>query len=127
MLAPRCDRDTTGVAVYYVNAAGGKGCRVAELPMVESNWSPAYNPANVQYSAGTMSLVLDGTQGTRVASKGINFLYGSYQVKAAIPCSPGVISSFYVSAVQCIASYACTGVHWTFLCWLLGRGCNAIC
>jgi hypothetical protein len=57
---------------------------------------PAYNPEHVAFTAGTMSLTLDGTQGTRVASKGINNQYGSFQVKAAVPCGPGVITSFYL-------------------------------
>jgi hypothetical protein len=67
-----------------------------DLPLVPSNMVPAYNPDHVGFSAGTMTLALDGSQGTRVASKGMDFLYGSFQVKAAIPCGSGVISSFYL-------------------------------
>lgn len=63
--------------------------RVVDLPLVSSNMVAAYNPDHVAFSAGTMTLTLDGTQGTRVASKGMDFLYGSFQVRVGVAVGAG--------------------------------------
>lgn len=91
-------RKRGGISLYHTH--GGIGCRlhdVALLPSADSTFV-AYNPGMVAYMPAnhTMRLSMDGRgEGTRVAVR-TPYVYGTFQVDAAVDHTPGVVSAFYL-------------------------------
>jgi hypothetical protein len=79
----------------WTTRAAGTSCRLSSVPFTPGNFEAAYDPEMARYDDGKLTLVMDGTRGTRVAS-GENALYVTYQVAARVSPDVGVVSAFYL-------------------------------
>jgi hypothetical protein len=90
---------STGVALYHAGVgAGGRRCRLQDVPLTAATVAAAYNPDRVAYMPAnrTMRLTMDGTgKGTRVYVAPA-FQYGTFQVDAVVDGRVGAVSAFYL-------------------------------
>ncbi len=89
----------TGVALYHASVgAGGRRCRLQDVPLTTSTVAAAYNPDRVAYLPAnrTMRLTMDASgKGTRVYVAPA-FQYGTFQVDAVVDGRVGAVSAFYL-------------------------------
>lgn len=87
-------------ALFYHHAqqaAGGRGCRLANLPFRPENFNIHYGAHNVFMDTANnqMTIRMEGTNGARVAVADGKKMYGVSQVEAIVSGASGAVSAFY--------------------------------
>jgi hypothetical protein len=74
-------------------------CELAPYPLTAAtvNQGDQYQSARVNFNAGTMTLNMVGTAGSRIETKDV-MKYGLHEVKLQAAAGVGAVSSFYVGA-----------------------------